>query len=189
MASEGPNSPTSAANDAGAGDTAWFNPTNALSSDDSRATVTLVANTSQILTLSGFGFSIPADHTVLGIVVEIEKASDGSTDFVDHTVRLTKMSVAEGDNKADTVTLWSGTEGYVSYGGASDLWGTTWTDTDVNDAGFGVVFRVECPDGSGLAQVNHVRVTVYYQEPWDESMFPWPGPSQPRREAVEVVGY
>lgn len=41
-----------------------------------------------------------------------------------------------GTNKAVTGTTWGTTFSTVTYGGTNDLWGTTWTPSDINSANF-----------------------------------------------------
>lgn len=110
MASLGPISPGTVANSESGG-TNWQNPTNAAAEDASFATAPSVSATSSYGSVSG---------------------------LVDHTVRLFKAGSAAGTSQADTVTEWPTTEAYKTYGGASSLWGTTLTYTDVNNTGFGV---------------------------------------------------
>ncbi|MCK4347863.1 MAG: hypothetical protein KAW47_04525, partial [Thermoplasmatales archaeon] len=59
----------------------------------------------------------------------------------DENVKIVKSDGSIGTtNKANTTT-WTDTEGYVSYGGSGDLWGESWSDTDINNANFGVVLQ------------------------------------------------
>jgi len=56
--------------------------------------------------------------------------------ITDDTIRLNVGGAFTGDDKAIS-TVFSGEE-TRTYGGATDLWGTTPTATQINDAGFGV---------------------------------------------------
>src|SRR5205085_7870092 len=54
------------------------------------------------------------------------------------------------------------------YGGPADLWGNTWTPTDVNDPGFGVAIAAQGNGTSSTntiptAQVDYIEVRVFYQ--------------------------
>lgn len=51
-----------------------------------------------------------------------------------------KAGTAGGTAKSGTIPS---SEGYVSLGGSSDLWGNTLTYSDVNDSGFGVSFYAQ----------------------------------------------
>lgn len=160
----GPNSPDTAADDAGVGTVAWTNATNVLASDNSRATVTPgVGGISHYLKVTDFDFALPASATVLGIVAEIERSATESSDISDYRVRIVKGGTIGSTERAKTSLYWPTTDAYASYGSASDLWGDTWTDTDINATTFGVAIAVTSDDSDAVAQVDHVRLTVYYQ--------------------------
>ena len=60
---------------------------------------------------------------------------------------------------------WSDTETVRSYGGASDLWGETWTYSQINASTFGVAISVSGPANSGEganADIDHIAITVHY---------------------------
>jgi hypothetical protein len=52
----------------------------------------------------------------------------------------------------------------VTYGGPTDLWGTTWTPAQINAADFGVRLRIKNRHASlaRTASINQIRVTVTY---------------------------
>lgn len=167
MASSGPLSP-------GTGTTAtipaWVTPENIVSSNDTRATATdnsAGAYISGHLLASNFGFAIPAGATIDGVVLEIERHANVTTQSPrDHTIRLMKVvDTPVGDNKA-TGTTWATTDEYITYGSSSDKWGTTWTVAEINDTGFGAYIVTQTSAGKGGPQfrVDHVRITVYYTE-------------------------
>lgn len=78
---------------------------------------------------------------------------------VDHSVRLLKAGAVTGSDYAQTTSFWPTTDAYATYGGASDLWGTTWTTAEVNAANFGAVLSASVQNGT--AQVDHMRITIY----------------------------
>lgn len=165
MASEGPNSPDTAVDDATIGTVAWNNPGNVLASDDSRAAVTLSLNAiSHYLKVTDFDFAIPAGSAINGIVVEVERQSNATTGTRDEQVRLVQGGTVGGNNKADTVTVWPlNTDTIATYGGAADLWGLTWTPADINATDFGAVVAAKNYDvPNRTARVDHIRITVYY---------------------------
>lgn len=180
MASVGPNSfGTLANNDLNDPGVAilWTDPTNATSSNDIYATVilngALEPNYSQYLQGTNPSFSIPAGSTIDGIVLEVEKKSSGDTAkgfLVDSNVQITLDGGVSfsATNLADTVTHWSTTESYITYGSSTELWGLTPSVSDVNGTGFGggivVVAGGALPFVSRTASVDHMRVTVYYTE-------------------------
>jgi len=168
--SAGPNSPGSIVDDSSVGDCAWKDPTYAKASDNKYATVspTPLSGFSHYLKATNFGFSIPSGATINGIKVEIERHANyntGSLWVKDWKVYLLKNGNVVGDNKADTSTNWPTSDAYKSYGGSSDLWGTSWTASDINNANFGVVLAVQMASGvvpPPTAYVDHIRITVYY---------------------------
>lgn len=174
MASSGPNSPgtlASTSTDA-PGSAAWTTPSNAATSNNTRTSIYLGSTGTQLshfLKATGFGFSIPSGATIDGVLVEVERSDGtfgGGATSKDHTVKLYKGGTIQGTNKADTSTAWPSADTIASYGGAADLWGSAWTDTDINDSGFGVgvaiTQNVPSKGPSTNAQVDHIRITVYY---------------------------
>lgn len=170
MASQGPNSPGTVVDDATVGTVAWTNPDNAKVSDNVYATALDGAVTTHYLKASNLGFAIPAGATINGIVVEIERAGydlGGGVLVKDSAVRIIKADGTVGTtNKGDTVNAWPVTDTYKTYGSSSDLWGETWTSADINDVDFGVVLSALLtetgPEGPNFANVDHIRITVYY---------------------------
>jgi len=59
---------------------------------------------------------------------------------VDTAVRIVKSDTTISTTNRSVGSTWSSTESYVSFGGATDKWGETWTIADINDVDFGVVF-------------------------------------------------
>ena len=162
----GPNSPGTGTNVV-VGGTAWSNPGNITASDNSYASVSLTFfATSDALVATNFGFSIPGTATIDGITVSIEKNGTGFTS--DLAIQLTKDgTTAVGSNYAQFFTPWPGTDTNVGYGGAANLWGTTWIPAEINSANFGVYIRAIGINlfGSSVASVDHVTVTIDYTIP------------------------
>lgn len=167
MASQGPNSAGTGSSDATVGTKPWSNPTRVVSSDDSRAAASWSkdGDVSEYLLATSFSFTVPTSATINGILVEVEKLeTNAKSNTVDNSIKLTKGAGYIGDNKADAVTEWGTSDAYASYGGASDLWGTTWTASDVNSSSFGVGVSAVCGVASGGVEIDHIRITVYYTE-------------------------
>lgn len=80
---------------------------------------------------------------------------------LDSEVRLVKAGSVVGANKALVTSAWNTVDTYANYPTPSttDLWGTTWLDTDINNANFGAVISARIQNGT--AQVDHMRITVY----------------------------
>jgi len=163
-------SPGTMANDTAVGTEAWSGVDNAKASDDNRASNTSSFNDpvlpfiTNYLKATNFGFEIPTGATINGILVEIERSErSGDGSVYDSEVKIVKADGSIGTtNKADTATDWPA-EAYYPYGGATDLWGETWTASDINDADFGTVLAANVFSGTFVnAAVDHIRITVYY---------------------------
>jgi len=157
------------ANVAGAG-ADWQNPTSIYGSDNNHAIVALSADeTSDYLRATTFGFSIPSNATIVGIKVEIELAKSGGVPIgtiVDSSVKIVKTGSEQGDENA-SMTSWPTGDTYFVYGGETDLWGLTWTYSEINASNFGVSIKALEYSGEypATARVDHVRITVYYTIP------------------------
>ena len=166
MASEGPKSPASVVNVAGA-DLDWLSPEEAVSSNNIYANVTFTPFTlgevSDYLRATDFGFAIPTGATIDGIVAEFEAQSDVVHNW--NSVLIVKGGVSTGTDQSDFSALPT-TDAYKTFGSSTNLWGTTWTAADINGTGFGVQARVtDENDGNGnTARIDHIRITVYYTE-------------------------
>jgi hypothetical protein len=165
----GPNSPSGSSDDPSIGTTAWVNTGNIFASDNSYATVTalILGNKSNYLVATNFGFAIPSTATICGITVEIEKNATGLLQTInDNSVKIVKGGSICGAENALGGT-WPTTDTYFTYGGAGNLWGTTWLYSDINAANFGVAISANLSGLSVLpsARVDHVRITVYYDNP------------------------
>lgn len=168
MRSTGPFSPGSVSNKTGLGSFAWSNPSNAMASDDVRATVALpdgFGNESQWLWASDFGFSIPSGAPILGVKAEVERSTTAGTGMFSPSVQLTRGTGSpQGTNKGGTGDVWPvNIDTYAVYGGEADLWGLALVPGDVNSPTFGVAIRASTFDFAGDARVDHIRMTVYYQ--------------------------
>ena len=163
MASSGPNSPGTLADDSSFGTNAWSNPSNASASDNIYATAACNSLlTTRYLNAQNFSFAIPEGATINGIVVEVEKKTSTGTDTTDSRMRIIKGGSVGSTDKASG-SAWSTSEAYTSYGSSSDLWGTTWAATDINASNFGALIAVRCSNiMPRTASIDHIRITVYY---------------------------
>lgn len=166
----GPQNPNATGNNTSVGTLAWSNTGNAVSSNNQYAVRTMngVASTNY-LRANSFGFSIPKGATILGITVEVERSrtSGGgpSNEIRDNEIRIVKADGSFGSLNKASSTNWPTSDTYATYGSASDLWGETWTASDINDTDFGVVISAKGTSSSGTnrtAQIDHVRVSVTY---------------------------
>jgi hypothetical protein len=159
----GPNSPSLSVNDTNA---YWSSPDRLTAGDGLYAWYwwDVNAHISSYVKTSGFNFAIPSNATINGIVVEVKKRSSTTDIYKDNAIRLIKGGSIETTDKSKD-TNWPATFTYVSYGSSSDLWGDTWTPTDINSSNFGFALSVDNTtqlDDFSMASVDHVRITVYY---------------------------
>jgi hypothetical protein len=83
---------------------------------------------------------------------------------MDSNVQLLKAGTAVGSNRASGTT-WDTTSNNISYGSTTDLWGSTWTAADVNNANFGLRFAAQNVHSGavvGTASIDNVLITVTY---------------------------
>ncbi len=143
----------------------WENPQNVASFDFTRATVELSGGEmSSLLLASGFGFRLPLDATVNGIVAEFYKSGGifgqqkGASDE--------RVSIVKGGNVGTsdrgTTNEWPVLGAYVAHGSSTDLWGETWTASQINADDFGVAIAAQWADSPGSAGIDHIRITVYF---------------------------
>ena len=84
--------------------------------------------------------------------------------MADNVIRLAKAGTAVGDNKS-TVVVWPSTEGAITYGSPTDLWGTTWTPAEINASGFGATLNPLNTGNGENAWVDYHQIIVYYTLP------------------------
>ncbi len=120
-----------------------------------------LAGPSNYLKSVGYGFAVPAGANVQGVVVEVESKTDAATT----AATLYGKLVVGGSVQTTARSLAVPTaEGYVALGSPTDLWGTTLTAAQLNAADFGVVLYVDGTE-SQTVSVDHLRITVYYDNP------------------------
>ncbi|MBX3230246.1 MAG: hypothetical protein KIT84_24560 [Labilithrix sp.] len=121
--------------------------------DDTRAHTN--GDNPNTLSLRVYGFGLPANARILGLVVEIHRTTDGPTS--DSAVTLSKGTAKnngpwpEGPHDGPYIK--------TTYGSATDLWGTTWSADDLNSASFSVNLKTT---GDGDGHVDAVGVIVHY---------------------------
>lgn len=163
MASEGPLIAGTGANDASYGTTAWTNPGNVTANDGTDATCGVASgDTSQYLKSTNFGFAIPSGATIDGIIVKWERAVTMGT-AADARVRIVKGGVI-GATEKSVGAIWAPAMQLDSFGGAADLWGESWSYSDINASDFGaVVAGLETSGFAGCTlAVDYCEITVHY---------------------------
>jgi hypothetical protein len=142
----------------------WFSLDNLRADDDvSSSAFGLVDNGySQHVGGKGYGFTVPLNATVSGIVLTTQKKSN-SGNIEDAGVRMRKATGAAPTN-LPAAGVWPVLYSTVfSYGNDVEKWGTTWTPAEVNDPEFGPLFamRYTSVSGNGGGEVDYLAVTVF----------------------------
>lgn len=117
--------------------------------------------------LGGFFFNpLPADATVTGIVARvIRRKTPGAGTVTDADVRLVMAGavvLGAGANRASATPWRAGAYELATYGTPTDLWGAAPSAADVNGFGFGVAIAAEFASAAQVAEVNFIRLDVYY---------------------------
>ncbi len=153
--------------------TNWTTPGNTAASDDAYAIYN--STTQDDLILTNFGFSIPAGSTINGISVEREgNGSANPPAGRRYRMGLTKDATnLAGVRKAD-LNLPKNTDDTVTIGGASDLWGSSWSAEDINSSNFGVLISDNNTSADTL-NFDLIRVTVDYtvSPEFEQSSYRW----------------
>lgn len=163
MSTQGPFAPGTAAN-SGAG-VAWSNPNNCKVDDGNSATVLIGGGTgdSQYLLATNFGFTLPAGSSVVGVTVHWKLHQDlgVGTGCLDYKVELFLSGSPMGANKGLSAGL-ANLETTYTYGSSSDTWSNTLTETQTNDATFGVGLVLRNNDANNTGYAQYVDITVDY---------------------------
>src|SRR5439155_17610125 len=89
-------------------------------------------------------------------------ASTGT--ITDKAVRIVKGGTIGATDKSSG-SSWPGADTFTGYGGSADLWGASWTASDINNSGnFGAALSAQQSSGTGspIASVDSVKITVTY---------------------------
>jgi len=149
------------ANDTSVGSQPWSNPGNAAASDDTYANALLFhPSTTYYLKATNYGFGIPTGNMIVGIEVKAER-KEGAGVAEDNSIRLYKGGTMQGDDKSTGVD-YPTTDGIITYGGPTDLWGLTWMLSDINASDFGVGNSGKTLSGAPSPLIDHIEITVYY---------------------------
>ena len=167
---DGPRDAGLGTNVASIGTETWLTPENITQAGYPYATTSTLYHRhrfSNYLQGTQYGFAIPDNVTITGIEVTINRKANATTpNILDVAVSLVKAGAIVGDNKASP-EVWPATFTAVTYGGPTDLWGITWTPSDINSADFGVVLAVgrdNYNDGPRWATVDTMQIKVYYAD-------------------------
>lgn len=166
----------STTSDAGAGSPtgsteAWTNPNNAQADDASAAIQDsdVSAQQGNYILCTNFGFTssdVPNDATVNGIEVVFKRATEtNSGNTTDNSVKIIKGGSVSGDEKK-TGTAWlKHATNYRedTYGSSTELWGLSWTPSDIQASNFGVALAsVSSGSINKQARLDVVKIRIYY---------------------------
>lgn len=178
MLSQGPRFPTNGGESGPGGD--WSNEGNVVSSNNSYATAQRATNgiPTEHIRSWGYGFTIPLNAIIRGIVVRTEIKADLNDGTHNPFIRVIKPSKvadttgAEGGPGADPDQIQDITSSDVTYSAPiSDtgyLWGQSWTPLEINSNSFGMHHAVAANGGGASIitfSVDAHSITVYYELP------------------------
>ncbi|MFN8644166.1 MAG: hypothetical protein U0802_21860 [Candidatus Binatia bacterium] len=156
---QGPLGPGAVVDDGSFGGASWFPATNALTSNDLWAQVAPAGSPTHYLKATNYAFSIPSPAQILGIEVQVERHSALGS-IHDARARIVKGGVVGATDRSLPGAWPVAPDTTATYGGPSDLWGTTWTPADVNASNFG--FALSVTDSTDAAFVDYIAIKVYY---------------------------
>lgn len=158
MASQGPNLSSNTTD--GNGDAPWINPSNGQAED---GTFTTNADTGlqYLLNADTFGFSIPGGATIVGIKAEVKIKSTLSPTTSDNFIDLIKGGSVIFHSESLSAGVTTSLQ-WLSTGGATDLWATSWTVADINASNFGCQVQINGDGSAGTFDIDAVRITVFY---------------------------
>jgi hypothetical protein len=162
--------PASASADrASSGTVAWSSIGNIFVADNIYASVTLTSQVSHLLQAQPNPFVFASGATITGIQVDIKGFQTNTTGNQTLTAQLTKgLLNPVGSTRSFSMPA---SNGFVTVGGPTDLWGTTWSATDVGGgAGFSV--DIQATEAGGVAttfNVDYVQITLYFDAKGDRS--------------------
>lgn len=139
--------------------TEYTNPANAYSSNDSYATVVDNEATYKFQSYGGFGFTLGAGDTILGI----EVTQEGKYSAAGAKNSAVYLYNSNSGNYWTFESYFTTTEQTFTYGGPTELFGFTWTYTDFTDANFHVLARTGGNNDGNTTSLDHIQVKVYYE--------------------------
>lgn len=132
---------------------------------------------SEYLKTSEFGFSLPSDANILGLIVRIDRVAT-QIGIRDLGVFLVRGNQFVSDNLANTTLDWPMIQTERSYGSDGLNGGTVWRDPDssnylgpltvddLNDPTFGVAIRVIGRQSlpTAIAKINYINIEIFYED-------------------------
>lgn len=134
----------------------WNNPNN-ITTESGYSDIT-TSDSSQKLMATNFGFSLPVDAIINGIEITVSGFTTISSSGQDYFI--TKDGVFAFTGLTGNGKLTS-SPSIITYGGSNDLWGKTWTASDVNTSTFGFYLSFY-PSGTESVQIDYIKMNIYY---------------------------
>ena len=145
----------------------WLTPDNIKAADTLYASTNVGKNTtSDVILGSNFRFSssdIPSGSTINGIEFVINRYSASANYLIDLTLYL-QLSASNVGNNLASATTWPSSVTTTTYGGATDMCGTSLTQANILDNSFGLQLNVYNSDSSNahMAYIDYFKIRVYY---------------------------
>lgn len=110
------------------------------------------ASSSEVLQAKTFTFAVPSTSGISGMGITFEAYSDAATTV---TLQLLKNGLPVGETREQVLNT---TPTIYTLGAKNDLWGNTWTFSDINNTAFGVQIVVS---GTGTTHIRDLDMLVY----------------------------
>lgn len=114
-----------------------------------------------------FGIAVTNGDNIDSILVKVEGRGTGSAANRAIAVQLSKDGGSTGVGDAVTITLPASLDGesvQTVRGSTNGLWGTTWTESEIESANFTVNCRKSAASTNTL-QIDHIQVSVWWSTP------------------------
>lgn len=168
------NTAVTGGNDVSVGTLSWSNTNNIALLDGSLAkagvTLGLGSVTTNYLTATNLGITVPPTYTVCGVTAAVYKGTSVvltlGNSIQDNMVKLVKGGVVTGTNEAAS-GAWPSAITEQDYGSSTDTWGPPLLPADIN-ASFGVAVSAKLTSLIALtfaANVDMIGITVYSSPP------------------------
>lgn len=119
---------------------------------------------SQYLVSGTHAIVVPDGAEIVGIEFDVAAfyiPISSPTDGYDVDVYAVKGGTILTGYDMASATQWPNTETVRTYGGPTNLLGTTWTEAEVEASGFGLAFKVSV-DADDVLFVDYIKARVYY---------------------------
>lgn len=171
MAVTGWKTPGTTVNDTSIGSKAWTTPNNA-QTDNGTAAVCDSDNNVDLgnyLKATNFGFTssdVPSGATIDGIEMQVKRRTETNTgNTLDYSVKIVKGGTISGNEKATTTNWLKSSSSWetITYGSSTELWGLSWSQSDVTASTFGIAYATKA-DGSinKQSEIDVLQLRVYY---------------------------